>query len=292
MDAGKNIGLGELNENRIDRRRQIANVRYPLSRDYILKLPHVGQHFTDHFQIVMYWRLKGPSKRYVIGSDNPLFSEPQYGLGAHISYTTSIVTPSEGLAAAIGADEGVRPNPRTHYLLRTRQATMETLTEYEAKPAANVAVDGTHISSVMDALKPTSRGSICIQSGDIADRPIINPNYFATEVDRHSWRAGMRDLIALMTGNRTLKQYIIAGEAPPPGFSPVIANSTDERLAGVDTDLRVYGVGGLRVAGATIIPIAIAAHTQAPVYGLTEHASAIFRAFLRGMAYLGVDQGF
>ncbi|RYP93660.1 hypothetical protein DL770_000191 [Monosporascus sp. CRB-9-2] len=116
---------------------------------------------------------------------------------------------------------------------------METLLEYEAKLAANVAVDGTHTSSVMVALKPPSRGSIYLQSGDIADGPIINPNYFATEVDR---------------------QHIIAGETPPPGFSPVTTNSTDERLA-------VFRRG--------FAPLATAAHTQAPVYGLAEHAAAI-----------------
>ncbi|RYP07744.1 hypothetical protein DL765_009036 [Monosporascus sp. GIB2] len=137
--------------------------------------------FTTHSRIVMNWRSKDHSWGYVIGSGNSFSSGPQGGLGAHISYMTTTAAPLEGLAATTGADERVRPDPRTNCL------------------PANAAVDGTHVSSVTVALKSMSRGSIRIQSGGVADGPIVNPNYFATGVDR---------------------QHIIGGEMPPPGFLP------------------------------------------------------------------------
>lgn len=70
-----------------------------------------------------------------------------------------------------------------------------------------------------------------IGSRDPADPPLIDPNYLATEVDRYAWRAGLRDIIALETTDRTvLGREVIAGEAPPPGFAPLTTDSTDSEL--------------------------------------------------------------
>ena len=41
----------------------------------------------------------------------------------------------------------------------------------------------------------------------------------------------------------------------------------------VDERLRVYGVRGLRVADASIMPLQISAHLQATVYAIAEKAS-------------------
>lgn len=53
----------------------------------------------------------------------------------------------------------------------------------------------------------------------------------------------------------------------------------DEGIQGgvVDDRLRVYGVAGLRVCDASIIPLQIAAHTQATVYAIGEKGAAMFK---------------
>lgn len=43
----------------------------------------------------------------------------------------------------------------------------------------------------------------------------------------------------------------------------------------VDSDLRVIGAGRLRVVDASVLPLPIAGHYQAPVYGLAEQAAEI-----------------
>lgn len=43
----------------------------------------------------------------------------------------------------------------------------------------------------------------------------------------------------------------------------------------VDNDLRVFGVQGLRVIDASVLPVPIAAHIQACIYALAERAADI-----------------
>jgi choline dehydrogenase-like flavoprotein len=54
----------------------------------------------------------------------------------------------------------------------------------------------------------------------------------------------------------------------------VIANA--RKTSGVvDDNLKVYGTHNLRVVDASIIPLEIAAHTQATVYGIAEKVSDV-----------------
>ena len=224
--------------------------------------------------------------------------EPQYSWGAHIPFTVSNPIPAAGIAAAITADEGTPPDPDTNFYLRNIQAMNENNIGFAAHITLGdgVHIDGTHIASTIVGLKPSSRGRITISSARIENGPIIDPNYYATELDRYAWRTGLRNITELMLGNTTLGCGIIASETPPGGFEPMTLDSKDEYLDSriahgafstyhpmgscsvgkvVDTDLRVIGVDGLRVVDASIIPIPFGAHLQSPTYALAEHAAAI-----------------
>lgn len=98
--------------------------------------------------------------------------------------------------------------------------------------AGLATTDGSTIFSSQIALLTTSKGSVNLASANVEDDPLVDPNYFATEVDRYVFREGLRQQIALLTSNSTaLGSQIIGVEVPPTGFDTgYTVTSTDEYL--------------------------------------------------------------
>lgn len=109
-------------------------------------------------------------------------------------------------------------------------------------------------------------------------------------------RQGLRGLTKFMLGSGFSRH--IAGETVPEGLpaQPLSLedddNKLDQRLAMtsgttwhasgtcsmgrvVDTEFRVRGVRGLRVVDASVLPVPLSAHIQAPLYAMAEQAAAI-----------------
>lgn len=188
--------------------------------------PEVGSNYNDHVMLHLNWKLKDPSKGYSLGSPNPLFAEPQFATGTPLSHVANTPIPRDQLEAAIAKDDGqVDPN---HDLLKRDWAVMENLILYLGMPPQTI--DGTHVATTMMAMKPTSRGTVTIESKDPKVSPLLDPNFFATEVDKAVWRHSLRGITALMTGDTTLGRDVISSETPYPGFEPISVDSSDEYL--------------------------------------------------------------
>ena len=141
-------------------------------------------------------------------------------------------------------------------------------------------------------LRPESRGQIAITSPDPATPPRIDPRYLTDPGDLACLRAGMqlaraigetpalsrfkaRDLSPVpddFRGDAAMDRWIRAGANTI--FHPVgTARMGADAGSVVDPELRVRGVGGLRVADASVMPRIIGGNTSAPCMMIAEKAA-------------------
>ncbi|BCF90175.1 choline dehydrogenase [Paraburkholderia largidicola] len=147
-------------------------------------------------------------------------------------------------------------------------------------------------------LRPTSRGSVHIESRNPHAAPLIAPNYLSTEYDRHVAANALR-LTRRIAASPALKPYrpeeilpgiqfqteeelqIAAGQVGTTIFHPVGTcrmGTLNDPGAVVDSRLRVIGVEGLRVVDASVMPTITSGNTNSPTLMIAERASDMIRA--------------
>lgn len=196
--------------------------------EVLVDAPDVGENYIDHPSTYFYYNVRNASEGWAVGSDNPVFNEPQFDLGMNIQLLVSGGVPKAGLIEAITADDGgVAPDPATHPLLRSNR----TFTEFAIQQGG--ATDGSKMIFGSFAMMPTSRGTIKLASANISDQPLVDPNYLATEVDRYVFRSMVRTQLEFAGGNATaFGREILSGEDPTVyGFTePMQVGSNDSYL--------------------------------------------------------------
>ena len=140
-------------------------------------------------------------------------------------------------------------------------------------------------------MRPTSRGTIILASGDPVAAPRIDPNMMATENDRQVMRDGLkltREIVAQaalapyrgpeigpgpgVTSDSELDAYIRAGAESAFHLCGSCKMGSDD-MAVVDAECRVRGLDGLRVVDASIIPSMVSGNLNAPVMMIGEKAA-------------------
>jgi len=140
-------------------------------------------------------------------------------------------------------------------------------------------------------LRPESRGTVRAASPDFRTQPAIRPNYLATEGDRAVAADAIR-LTRHIAAQEPLKPYRPQEFKPGPDYrseeelvraageiGTTIFHPVGTCRMGIDPDsvvderLRLRGVGKLRIADASIMPVITSGNTNSPTLMIAEKAA-------------------
>lgn len=250
-----------------------------------LDVPGVGANLQDHLQIRSVYKVNNTPTL------NTLAATPwgKFRIGweylLHRSGPMSMA-PSQLGAFTRSRPELEHPNLQYHVQPLSLDAFGEPLHSFPAFTA-----------SVCN-LNPTSRGTVQIKSPNFEEAPAIAPNYLSTAEDRQVAAESLR-VTRRIVSQPALARYQpeefkpgvqyqsdeelarLAGDIATTIFHPVGTTKMGrdgDRMAVLDSRLRVRGVAALRVVDAGAMPSITSGNTNSPTLMLAEKAAQWIRA--------------
>ncbi|MEL7229397.1 MAG: choline dehydrogenase [Pseudomonadota bacterium] len=247
--------------------------------DVVQGLNGVGKNLQDHLQARPIFKCRTST---INTETNALWKQMFIGLEYALTRTGPMT-----MAASLG----------TGYL-RTRPELETPDIQFHLQPFSTDKIGtGTHPFNAFTAsvlqMRPESAGHLELRSADHRDYPLIHPNYLATPLDQQTIVDGIK-IARKIARHEPAKSEIIEEFAP----GSAIADDDDDAIlnwardtattiyhptgtckmgqdseAVVDSRLRVHGIGKLRVADASIMPIIVSGNTNAPCIMIGERVS-------------------
>ena len=248
----------------------------------IQDLPGVGENLQDHLQLRMVYKVSGIQTLNT--KANTLWGKMMIGLEYLFKRSGPMsMAPSQLGAFAYSSPEQKRANVEYHVQPLSLEKFGEDLHSFNAFTASVCNV------------RPTSRGSVHINSVDPEAPPLIHPNYLSTEEDRKVAAESLR-LTRRIAHSPALKPYTpeeykpgiqyqtdeelvkAAGDIGTTIFHPVGTckmGRADDPMAVLDSELRVRGIHHLRVVDASAMPTITSGNTAAPTMMIAQRVAEL-----------------
>jgi choline dehydrogenase len=246
----------------------------------IIDLPGVGENLQDHLQMRLVFKVKNTKTLNLRA--NSLLGKIGMGLEYFLFKRGPMtMAPSQLGGFAKSDDNRETPNLQYHIQPLSTEKLGDPLHPFEAFTA-----------SVCN-LRPESRGHVRIKTEDSRVPPKIQPDYLSDPADRKVAADAIK-LTRKIVSSPAMKKFEpeefkpgiefasddeLAREAGNIGttiFHPVGTckmGPTSDKMAVVDDRLKVYGLQGLRVVDASVMPTITSGNTNSPTLMIAEKAS-------------------
>jgi len=244
----------------------------------VADLPGVGQNLMDHLLIGVEYECREPIGLHKADNVKNILK--------YLLFKRGPLTSNVGEAAAFLKTDSSQPAPNIELIFAP--------VFYMDNGFKNPDLHGFSIGVALQ--KPESKGRIRLKSKDPFVAPGIQPNYLASETDLSACVEGVklaREIFGSKQFNRFRGKEWWPGEAAKTydDFADHIRQTAEtiyhpvgtcrlgnDAMSVVDDRLRAHGVEGLRVVDASVIPLQITGHTNAPTIAIAEKAADLIRA--------------
>jgi choline dehydrogenase-like flavoprotein len=249
----------------------------------VLDRPGVGENLHDHLQLRAIYRITGARTL------NETYHSLRGRIGMGLAYAFLRRGPLTMAPSQLGLFTRSDPRrERANIQFHVQPLSLDRFGEpLHTFPAFTASVTN---------VQPTSRGYVRLRSADPGAAPAIKPNYLATDEDRSVSADSLRTvrrIVAQPALRRFAPQEFLpgpevgddkaslvkaAGAVGTTIFHPVGTAKmglASDKLAVVDERLRVFGLHGLRVIDASVMPSITSGNTAAPTMMIAEKGAAM-----------------
>ncbi|KAL9114928.1 MAG: hypothetical protein Q9227_001171 [Pyrenula ochraceoflavens] len=267
------------------------------SIDTKVNLPSVGENLQDQTTIIVSSRPLQQSFSGLPGFVGHASMHDLFGSNTP-SIFNSILAKLPEYAATIAAQNGGASNATVQQHLLRSQLDLLYSSNTPMSEIAPLAL-GDLIGAVFWPLQPFSRGSVHIDSTDKTAHPSIDAKFFQLDFDGQMAVATARfsrnllttaplstlvnaltiepdfDLIPEDASDEVWLDWIKAKSSYQPNYHHLgtCAMLPKEMGGVVDNDFKVYGTENVRVVDLSVVPLQVAGHSTALLYGISEWAA-------------------